>query len=301
MKNYLYRGLLYGWHNFRSWVVDLRTICVFLCVMIFLYENILGVATFANSYNLGFTPWLLPFMATTRIVDLVLWLALLLLLCDLGVEKRFDIYVQLRLPVWALRIGRLFAAFLRVSFFWAVVSASPIFLFFRYIEWNSHWGKVIGTLARDIPENLLGTYSIRFSSMIVNRYSPTFATLICFFLSILEGWILGIIILIGNDIYKKIFLGSSIAGFFVLLDFWVRTDPLACSRWLRFSFITFHNLRCISSIPKIGYITLAWAVGFCIISALALAAFYIFQKFFSGVKYASDKKFMQVIWENTSP
>ena len=168
--------------------------------------------------------------------------------------KRFDIYVQLRLPVWALRIGRLFAAFLRVSFFWAVVSASPIFLFFRYIEWNSHWGKVIGTLARDIPENLLGTYSIRFSSMIVNRYSPTFATLICFFLSILEGWILGIIILIGNDIYKKIFLGSSIAGFFVLLDFWVRTDPLACSRWLRFSFITFHNLRCISSIPKIGYI-----------------------------------------------
>lgn len=117
MKNYLYRGLLYGWHNFRSWVIDLRTICVFLCVMIFLYENILGVATFANSYNLGFTPWLLPFMATTRIVDLVLWLALLLLLCDLGVEKRFDIYVQLRLPVWALRIGRLFAAFLRVSFF----------------------------------------------------------------------------------------------------------------------------------------------------------------------------------------
>ena len=100
---------------------------------------------------------------------------------------------------------------------------------------------------------------------------------------------------------KKIFLGSSIAGFFVLLDFWVRTDPLACSRWLRFSFITFHNLRCISSIPKIGYITLEWAVGFCIISALALAAFYIFQKFFSGVKYASDKKFMQVIWENTSP
>lgn len=191
--------------------------------------------------------------------------------------------------------------FLGFLFFWAVVSASPIFLFFRYIEWNSHWGKVIGTLARDIPENLLGTYSIRFSSMIVNRYSPTFATLICFFLSILEGWILGIIILIGNDIYKKIFLGSSIAGFFVLLDFWVRTDPLACSRWLRFSFITFHNLRCISSIPKIGYITLEWAVGFCIISALALAAFYIFQKFFSGVKYASDKKFMQVIWENTSP
>ena len=105
-------GKLYGWHNFRSWVIDLRTICVFLCVMIFLYENILGVATFANSYNLGFTPWLLPFMATTRIVDLVLWLALLLLLCDLGVEKRFDIYVQLRLPVWALRFGRLFAAFL---------------------------------------------------------------------------------------------------------------------------------------------------------------------------------------------
>ena len=99
MKNYLYRGLLYGWHNFRSWVIDLRTICVFLCVMIFLYENILGVATIANSYNLGFTPWLLPFMATTRIVDLVLWLALLLLLCDLGVEKRFDIYMTETAPV----------------------------------------------------------------------------------------------------------------------------------------------------------------------------------------------------------
>lgn len=43
--------------------------------------------------------------------------------------KRFDIYVQLRLPVWALRIGRLFAAFLRVSFVWQSFQPVQFFCF----------------------------------------------------------------------------------------------------------------------------------------------------------------------------
>lgn len=289
MNDCFYRGFSYGWQDFCSWIVDARTTCVFLCVMVFIYENISGVVAFADIYGLKFTPWLLPFMANTRILDLVLWMSLLLLLCDLGSEKKFDLYIQLRMPLWTIRIGRIFSAFLRVFSFWTVVAVSPVLLFFSHIEWKARWGKVIGTLARNASEDTVGTYAIRFSATIVNRYSPLKATILCFTLSVLTGWILSIVFLIGNDICKKTVVGISISSFFVLLDFWVRTDPLACSRWIPFSFITFHNLRCISKMSRTGYITLFWAFGLCIVSIGILCVLYIFWHFFE-VKYAHHKK-----------
>lgn len=297
MIEYLRHGFVYGWHDFRAWIFDVRTICVFLCVFVFVHENLSGAAAFADLYGLKFTPWILPFMASTRIVDLVLWLALLLLLCDLGTEKKVDLYVRLRLPLWAIRVGRIFSAFLRVFTFWMIVAASPLILFFNHIEWSIRWGKVIGTLARDASDDVIGTYSVRFSSTIVNRYSPLGATFLCFLLSVLAGWVLAVIFLIGNEIYNKMLVGSFFVGFFVLLDFWVRTDPLACRRWIAFSFVSFHNLRCINRIPKTGYVTPIWAVVFCLAVVLVLSIVYIFGHSFEA-KYDYRKKFEQVIWRD---
>lgn len=300
MKSYLRRSLSYGLNDFLTWIRDTRTICVFLCVIVFLHENLRGIVPFAESYGLKFTPWLFPFITATRIVDMVLWLALLLLLCDLGSEKRIDLYVQMRLPLYAVRCGRLFSAFLRVSAYWFIVCLSPVLLFFNHIEWSLRWGKVIGTLARETTSDVIGDYAIRLSPTIVNRYTPLQATLLCLILSILAGWILGILFLIGNEIFQKLLTGAIVASFFILLDFWIRTDPLACNRLIRFSFVTFHNLRCLSKTPKAGYVTPQWALLFCSISGIACSIFYLSQLRIYEVKNAHHKGFMQIIRSNKS-
>lgn len=264
----------YAWADTLNWLKDFRFWTGVCVLTAFLHMNTSEIVTYASSFQLKFTPWFFPFVVSTRIVRLFLYLILFFLICDVGAPKAIDRLVQLRLTPMEIRSGKLLILLIRVLIFWTLVAVLPVILFFTHLEWSFRWGKIWGNLARVADYEALGEYAIRVSRKIVDGYDPLPALLISLFLCVGSGYLLGAVILLLGRAGKQT-LGLLGAGTFVLIDFWIETDVMALDALLKISFCTYSNLRYHSGEAQWSSITTPWAFFMTLVLAVGISLLYL--------------------------
>lgn len=273
----------YAWVDTLNWLKDFRFWTGVCVLAVFLHMNTSEIVPYAVSFQLKFTPWFFPFVVSTRIVRLFLYLILFFLICDVGAPKAIDRLVQLRLTPMEIRSGKLLILLIRVLIFWTLVAVLPVILFFTHLEWSLRWGKIWGNLARAADYEALGEYAIRVSRQIVDGYDPLPALLISFFLCVGSSYLLGAIILLLGRAEKQT-LGLLGSGAFILIDFWVETDPMALAALLKVSFCTYSNLNYHSGEAQWSSITTPWASFVTLVLAAGISLLYLYPFHLPGLK-----------------
>lgn len=204
MKFNVRSGLYYAQADIIAWIKDARTITALILTCVFLHSNISGIIPYASIYNLEIAPCFFPFITSTRIIRLFLYLVLLFLVCDVGAPKPIDLFVRLRMRPSEVQFANLLLLFWRVVIFWTTIALFPILVFFPHIEWTLRWGKIWGNLARVADYKALGDYAIRVSDKIVDGYEPATASLISFIFCVMSGYFMGVLILISKKIQMDV-------------------------------------------------------------------------------------------------
>lgn len=260
--------------DYISWICDARTITAFVLLAIFLTENTSNLVPYAQGFGLKFSPFLFPFVTSTRIVRLFLYLVLVFLICDVGKPKEIDMFVQLRVSPGLIDAGRVVALMARILTFWLFVLCYPILCYLPHIEVTNRWGAVLGNIARNEKYEILGEFAIRVSAKIVDTYTPVLAHCLLAVTCVLSSCLLGLIILIFQK-STHVEWGILLAGVFVLLDFWVETDIIALSAFLPFSFCTYSNLNYLASQSSRGKIGIVQCILFLLLGTLLLLVLYL--------------------------
>lgn len=227
--------------DFYYWVLDLRTISVGMLLLIFLHMNTHGLVGISETFEMKFSPWIFPFIMSTRIIRMVIYLFSLFLLCDVGKQMSNDFLIRVRVYPRVISASHLLALLWKVGVYWTVILISPIMMYFSNIKWTLRWGRVLGYLARVADYEVLGEFAVRFSGKITDGYSPVMATSLSFLLACMSTYLLGVILLFFNSIFMEQ-VGIVVTIMFVLLDFILETDIVSAPYLLPISFSTYSNL-----------------------------------------------------------
>ena len=261
--------------DFVNWISDVRTISTGILLLIFVHMNTAELIPYSNSFGLKFSPWIFPFIMSTRIVRAVLYFLLLFLICDIGKSKSIDLLIRLRVAPLYVKLSQLATIFYRTSLYWLFIFFSPIIMYLPHIEWTTRWGKIFGHLSREAEYEALGDFAIRISSKIVDGYTPVKATALSFLLAVLSSCLLGLIVLLSTDFISN-YCGIFISSAFVLMDFWVETDALALPYLIKVSFCTYSHLGYMSiGALKRNNISAIYAFSFILILILFLSFIHI--------------------------
>lgn len=244
MKSFRILWVISKIHIF-NWMKDYRVWSIFIIVGILIHSNLNEVVLFAKKVSYPLTPWIYPFIMSTRIVRMVIWLGFVLLQCDISDRNVNTPYLIIRVGKLRYHIGKIIYLFISTCIYHFYVAVIGIILNITHISFELDWGKVFGTLANDpfILDGTLNTVIIK--GGIVNKFMPLHATGITFGLAILTGMFLGLIIYSINMILNSKICGILCGSLFILLDFLFQTVDYLREKGLLVSPVSWSDIQMI--------------------------------------------------------
>lgn len=132
--------------DFRKWRTNPRIWVLFILIAIFINSYTKEIDLFAQSVQYKMSPWLFPLLYGQKYMRYILFAGVLLLFCDAP-------FIDEEQPYVIIRSGRKFWSIGQILY---IVSASAVYFLYIIVisillnlgnmEWNTDWGKVLGTL-----------------------------------------------------------------------------------------------------------------------------------------------------------
>lgn len=208
--------------NYRKWATNYRIWVLFILIAIFVNSYTKEIIHFAETVQYKVSPWLFPFLSGQKYMRYIIFLGILLLFCDAPFLDEEQPYMIIRSGRRAWTMGQIFYIITASAIYFLFIIIISIVLNLGNIEWNTDWGKVLGTLGT-VNVGSLVSYKIIVSGKIVTFFTPLQAMWFTFLLSWLAGIFLGLIIYAFNILFKNRFMGILLAAFFVFFDAAVRS------------------------------------------------------------------------------
>lgn len=203
--------------NIRKWRTDYRIWILLLLTVIFIRSYTKEISTQALLMETKISPWVFPFSYTDRYIRILFMLPLIFIYCDAPFIDQNQIYVLMRCRRKPWGIGQIIYIFMTSVIYFSFVAVMTVLLNIRNIEYMNDWGKVLGTLAFSSVPLVNGT-SVTISTYILTYFTPMQAMFFTWFLSVLCGMVLGVLIYACNIMSKRKGAGILAAGFFVILS-----------------------------------------------------------------------------------
>lgn len=188
--------------NFRQWIISPKNLAALLCLMLYTYDQLHGMADMARTFDCNVTPWLLPFFLCTAHRFLPVMLLFLLLISDAPFRTRQQGLVILRTGkrTW-LRGQLLYLAALSVGYTALVWVLSWVW-YLPELSWENAWGNVIRTASQGLDPAVFGVY-LNFPYRIIKSANPIATSLWCSCVMILVCYMLGAIMTACNLWLRK--------------------------------------------------------------------------------------------------
>ena len=237
-----------------------------ILTMIFVQCYTKEISTNALAMGMKSSPWLYPFLYTGR----YRWARLVRRWTGWEWDAPFidknQIYILMRCKRKLWSIGQIIYIFMTSAMYFSLIAAMTIVLNIRNIEYMNDWGKVLGTLAFSNVPLVKGT-AVTISTYILTYFTPTQAMFFTWWLSVLCGGILGLIIYGCNVISKSKVVGIVASGFLVILSAAVSGNEMA--QWFSpVSWTTLNKLDVgkLTQYPTFTYVMVVYMTAIIILS-----------------------------------
>ncbi len=260
-------------HSLHCFAIELRqrakeyqtwTLFLLLCIVLQQYTN--ETFLYADTTGYKVAPWIFPFINYTRLLRILILTLFMPLICTTPRITAIHTYIIIRSKHLAYFLGQCFYIVFASIVYSFLVMLLPILLNLTKIEWNTDWGKVIGTLSQPNISGFLPS-TISYSSNIVKHFTPIQAMLHSFSLMALSFLFVGLLMYIFNMITPKYHTGIFVGTFFILFDFFLATD-IVYSKLLWLSPLSWSKLSIIDYQHTTRNPTLLYCYTFCIVGII---------------------------------
>lgn len=254
---------------FMRWLSNYRILTSLVIVTLMTYTYTSETIDFARRVGYGVSPWFFVFMTTTRIFRMIFLLLFILYISEFPNTSKQNTYIYIRCGKLTTLGGEILYI-IRASIVYIVLLAiSPLIFYIRDIEWNFDWGKVIGTLGTTSATDSF-TYSLSYCGVIVGHYLPFKAMIYSMGLMLLLTIFIGLLMYAINLITRSKIMGSLVAGFLVLVDFFLITIAEG-KEYIKFSPVTWSNLKYIDYQKQTIFPTFTYCVvGYLILLSILI-------------------------------
>jgi hypothetical protein len=231
-----------------------------------------GYGQFCQTVDMKMSPWVFPFLYSTRYVKILFFAPLLLLFCDAPFIDATQPYVISRSGRIAWSVGQLlYIVVISALYFLFLFLISNLFIL-TYIEPSFEWGKVFGTLANTDAAGKLDILCF-VDNRVLSYFTPMQATWFTFLLSWLVGIFFGFIIYALNSLTNTRSLGIVAATFFLVLDSAASGLPLLI-RWSPVSWSSIGNIDIggLTYYPSYSYVMTVLLVTLGILATISVIA-----------------------------
>lgn len=255
--------------NIRKWTSNKRVIFCLFFGLLFVYSYTGGLRSLSDVLEVKMSPWLFPFLFTSRSIKIVFMAIIIFIFCDAPFIDSNQAYIMLRSGRKIWNTGQLIYIIIGSALYMLILMAGTVVLNIGHIGFNMNWGKVLGVAATN-PSVLdaMGKYSdtIKISARVVRYFSPLQAMFFSALLMWLSFILIGLVIYVFNMITHSKIIGVLIASFLVLLTAFVDSYPL----FNKFSPISWNSLNTIdiaglTTYPTIDYILISYIVIICVL------------------------------------
>jgi hypothetical protein len=224
---------------------------------------------FAELMNLKSSPWLFPFLTGQNYSKIFIFIGILLLFCDAPFIDKSQPYLIIRSGRRKWCTGQIIYVFGATLFYFAFMLILSILLNINHLEYNSDWGKVIGTIGNGLALDF-ASRNVSINWTVINYFTPITAMFYSYLLLSLGGIFIGMILFFTNILTENKVFGFIIASFFVFLEFIGKLFPKIL--WISpISWVDLNNIDLdgISGKPNITYILVMFSI---LISALIIGS-----------------------------
>lgn len=211
--------------GFRKLVVTPRFYLAYLWVFFAFVLQIEAIRNFCSCVGINSSPWIFALLTEDLSNQLFIIMGALLLFCDAP-------FLHSNSSWQILKVGRSNWFWGNMLYIWLVslvyavgISILPVITMFPMLEWNSGWGKILGSLAQTSAASQFGIE--QFNYALIAQYSPIEATV----LTIASVWLNTVLIGVCNYVLNLYFKKGSGSVVSVILGL----SPLLIVRLAKFN------------------------------------------------------------------
>ena len=227
------RGILTPVHiavlGIKKWLSSPRMYVVFLMLAVFEWTLIGDVRAYAISIGMSISCWYFPFLFVNNINCIFYYFALILMYCNAPYVDEHQLYLMLRSGRRNWFAGQLLYTVASSVLFFAGMAVLSVVEFIPNVGFSAEWESVLVKLSQNPAAYGHGLY-LNVPFQILQTYSPWHAFLLCFFINVGVGILLGLLIFSVN-VWKSRGYGAAAALAWVAVSNTV-TQKIGLRRWM---------------------------------------------------------------------
>lgn len=183
--------------NFRLWRINPKNMAALLCLALYTYDQLHGMADLARFFHSKVTPWVLPFLLCSANRFIPVMFLFLLLISDAPFRTKQQRLVMLRTGKRAWIVGQLIYLILLSVGFAIMLWIFSWVWYLPELIWDRSWGSMLLTASQGIDPGLFGVF-LNFGYRVMKNTVPISVSLWCSVVMILVCYMLGVIMTICN-------------------------------------------------------------------------------------------------------
>lgn len=159
-------------YSIRQWKTELRILLMFICLILFLWNDLSVIRNFAGKMDMNTNPIYFPFYSSTMIKQLVLLSGIIFLFSNVPFINKNQPYVIIRSKRLFWVLGQIIYIILASAIYYIILIGASILMLLPNITFATDgWGKIIYTLAQTNTGEMIHLQFGVFDE-IVSSYSP---------------------------------------------------------------------------------------------------------------------------------
>lgn len=203
--------------NFRKWRHDYRIMLAAILILIGVnyFSGTLG--SVCTGMGLKMSPWLFPFLFTSSLSSVILFLPLLLIFCNAPFIDANQPYSIIRTGRTAWSIGQIVYIGLTSIVYLLFIIFASILLHIGHMEFTTDWGKFFTSMG-NLTFHTDVYIPISIPTRIINYFTPLQAMWFTFLFLWFSCMFVGLIVYLFNSLTNTRIVGVGIAGAFLVFD-----------------------------------------------------------------------------------
>lgn len=261
-------------YSIRQWKADLRILLLFLCMVMFIWNDLSVVSSFASRMDMNTNPVYFPFYSSDIIKQLILLAGIIFLFSNVPFINKNQPYVIIRSKRLFWVLGQILYIIMASGIYYiTLIGASIIVLLPNITFATDGWGKIINTLAQTNTGELI-KLQFGISEKIVTSYSPFQALGLSFLLNWGMASFMGLLMFAFSLKFNRkigLFAGSMLL-FFDLLVINGLPYKFYCLSPVTFSRLAMLDPTGVSMLPKLTYPFIFFGIGIILLSVISVVS-----------------------------